>query len=89
MEDHPDPVLELARLLRVQRAYDHMNRGDLALEKADVEGALAAYCAAQEMFPGNLGMRYWHAISLVNVGRLDEARPCSVRSLGRMLTGGR
>ena len=27
------------------------------------------------MFPDNLEMTYWHAISLANLGRLDEALP--------------
>jgi uncharacterized Ntn-hydrolase superfamily protein len=75
VEDHTEPVAEMKRLLRVFRAYEHMNNGDLALEAGDVEGALAAYRTAQEMFPDNLEMRYWHAISLANLGRLDEALP--------------
>ena len=75
VDDHPEPVVEIARLLRVHRAYEHMNRGDLALEQGDVEGALAAYRAAEELFPDNLEMRYWHAVSLANVGRVEEARP--------------
>ena len=75
VDDHPDPVEEVARLLRVHRAYEHMNRGDLALEQGDVEGALDAYRAAESMFPGNLEMRYWHAVSLANLGRIEEALP--------------
>jgi uncharacterized Ntn-hydrolase superfamily protein len=75
VDDHPEPVVEIARLLRVHRAYEHMNRGDVALEQGDVEGALAAYSAAEVMFPDNLEMQYWHAVSLVNVGRIEEALP--------------
>jgi uncharacterized Ntn-hydrolase superfamily protein len=75
VEDHPHPVAELRRLLRVQRAYEHMNRGDEAVEVGDVQGALAAYRAAEAMFPDNLEMQYWHAVSLANLGRLREALP--------------
>jgi uncharacterized Ntn-hydrolase superfamily protein/phosphohistidine phosphatase SixA len=75
VEDHPQPVAELRRLLRVQRAYEHMNRGDAALEAGDVEGALAAYRAAEAMFPDNLEMQYWHAVALANLGRVQEALP--------------
>jgi uncharacterized Ntn-hydrolase superfamily protein len=75
VEDHLEPVAEMRRLLRVHRAYEHMNNGDLALEAGDVDGALAAYRSAQEMFPGNLEMGYWHAISLANLGRVEEALP--------------
>jgi len=75
VEDHVDPIGELARLLRVQRAYEHMNQGDLAIERGDVESALVSYRTAEAMFPDNLEMKYWHAVSLVNVGRVEEALP--------------
>jgi uncharacterized Ntn-hydrolase superfamily protein len=75
VEDHSQPIAELRRLLRVHRAYGHMNQGDLALENGDVEGALDAYRTAGNMFPDNLEMQYWHAISLANVGRVDDALP--------------
>ncbi|RMG67374.1 MAG: DUF1028 domain-containing protein [Calditrichaeota bacterium] len=75
VEDHPEPVKELKRLLKLHRAYQHMNAGDMAIEKGDVEGALREYGAAEAMFPHNLEMKYWHAVSLVNVGRLAEALP--------------
>jgi uncharacterized Ntn-hydrolase superfamily protein len=83
VEDHEEPVAEIKRLLRVHRAYEHMNGGDLALEAGDVEGALAAYRAAQEMFPDNLEMRYWHAVSLANLGRVEEALPIFAAVFGR------
>lgn len=74
VEDHPDPLGEMRRLLRLERAYDAMNRGDLALEHDDVEGALAAYAEAERLAPGNVEMRFWHAVSLANVGRIEAAR---------------
>lgn len=75
VEDHPEPVEELKRLLKVFRAYEYMNEGDLALEKNDVAGALAAYGAAEAMFPDNLEMKFWHAVSLANLGRVQDALP--------------
>ncbi len=75
IEDHEEPLKELRRLVRVHRAYDHMNRGDLAVENGDVDGALREYGAAEEMFPENLEMKFWHAVSLVTAGRLDESLP--------------
>ena len=75
VEDHPEAVKEIKRLLRVYRAYEYMNAGDLAMEKNDVEGALKAYGSAEAMFPDNLEMKYWHAISLANIGRVDDALP--------------
>ena len=75
VEDHPDPIHEIKRLLTVFRAYEFMNQGDLAIEKNDVEGALTAYGAAEAMFPDNLEMKYWHAVSLANVGMINESLP--------------
>jgi uncharacterized Ntn-hydrolase superfamily protein len=75
VEDHPDAVQEIERVLKVYRAYEFMNAGDLALEHNDVEGALNAYGSAEAMFPDNLEMTYWHAISLANIGRIDDAIP--------------
>lgn len=75
VEDHPEAVQEIERLLRVFRAYEYMNAGDLAMEKDDVQGALEAYGTAGIMFPENLEMKYWHAISLANVGMMEEALP--------------
>lgn len=75
VEDHTEPLKELRRLLRVHEAYEHMNRGDLAVEHGDAEGALKEYGAAGAMFPDNVEMKFWHAISLVTMNRTDEALP--------------
>jgi len=75
VEDHPEAVAEMARVLKVFRAYEHMNNGDLAIEHQEMDKALDEYGAAQEMFPGNLEMKYWTAVSLVNINKLDEALP--------------
>jgi tetratricopeptide (TPR) repeat protein len=52
-----------------------MNAGDLAVEKKDNEGALREYGAAENLVPGNAEMIYWHAVALVNMGRVDESLP--------------
>lgn len=75
VEDHQHPVKELKRLLRINRAYEHMNNGDLAVEHNNMELAMKEYSAAEEMFPDNEEMKYWHAVTLVNNGGLEEALP--------------
>jgi uncharacterized Ntn-hydrolase superfamily protein len=75
VEDHPQAVKEIERVLKVHRAYEHMNKGDLAIESGDEENALKEYSAAQKMFPDNIEMKYWHAVSLANIGKLEEALP--------------
>ena len=75
VDDSPQPLKELRRLVRLQRAYNHMNAGDLAVEKKDNEGALREYSAAEKLVPDNAEMIYWHAVALVNMGRVDESLP--------------
>lgn len=75
VEDHPEPVKELKRILNVYRAYEHMNNGDLAVEKGDNELAMKEYSAAEQMFPDNLEMKYWHAVTLCNIGKIEDALP--------------
>jgi uncharacterized Ntn-hydrolase superfamily protein len=75
VDDSPEPLKELRRLVTLQRAYNHMNAGDLAVEKKDNEGALREYSAAERLVPDNAEMIYWHAVALVNMGRVDESLP--------------
>lgn len=83
VDDAPDPLAELRRLVAVQRAYNHMNAGDLAVEHKDNEAALREYSAAEKIASTTTGippsrhaeMIYWHAVSLVNMKRVDEALP--------------
>ncbi|MCB0832341.1 MAG: DUF1028 domain-containing protein [Bacteroidetes bacterium] len=75
IEDHPTPISEMKRLLRLFRAYEHMNKGDLAVEKNDIEGANFHYGSAEQMFPDNLEMKYWHAVALANAGKVGESLP--------------
>ena len=75
VDDSPQPLKELRRLVTLQRAYNHMNAGDLAVEKKDNEGALREYSAAEKLVPESDEMIYWHAVALVNMGRVDESLP--------------
>ena len=75
VDDSPEPLQELRRLVTLQRAYNHMNAGDLAVEHKDNEGALREYSAAEKLVPDNAEMIYWHAVALVNMGRVDDSLP--------------
>jgi uncharacterized Ntn-hydrolase superfamily protein len=75
VDDHADPVAELRRLVNLQRAYNLMNEGDLAVEKKDHEAALKAYAAAEALAPESAEMIFWHAVALVNMKRVDESLP--------------
>ncbi|MHA6278875.1 DUF1028 domain-containing protein [Salinimicrobium sp. CAU 1759] len=75
VDDHEEPLVELERLLKVARAYEYMNRGDLAMENNNIDKALEEYGNAMKLFPENLEMQYWTAVALANSGRMDEAKP--------------
>lgn len=75
VEDHPEPLIELRRLYNVHQAYEHMNKGDLAIEHGDMELAMKEYSKAEELFPENLEMKFWRAVTLTNIGELESALP--------------
>lgn len=88
VDDHPQPLAELRRLVALQRAYNHMNAGDLAVENKDNEGALREYSAAEEIARTTSGispsrvaeMTFWHAVALVNMKRVEESLPLFARA---------
>lgn len=73
VEDHPRPLTELRRLLRVQRAYQAANEGDVHLEQGDMEKALDAYARAEELYPEQVELTYWRAIALLGRGHEEPA----------------
>jgi uncharacterized Ntn-hydrolase superfamily protein len=75
VDDNAEPLQELRRLVTLQRAYNHMNAGDLAIEHKDNEAALVHYSAAAKLVPDNAEMVYWHAVALVNMQRVQESLP--------------
>jgi tetratricopeptide (TPR) repeat protein len=60
-----------------------MNAGDLAVEKKENDRALIEYRAAAELVPDNAEMVYWHAVALVNMGRVEESLPLFRRAFAK------
>lgn len=73
VDDATDPIKEINRLLKVFRAYEHMNKGDAYVEKNEMKLAMAQYDQAMKMFPENLEMQYWTAITLANGKEVTKA----------------
>ena len=76
VEDHPDPLGELRRLIQLRRAYIALIEGDEFLSKNDFEAALSAYQAASEMVSDSATggeAAFWTGIAFAARGRLDEA----------------
>ena len=75
VEDNPAPLVELRRLVKLQRAYNHMTAGDDCVAVADWACAEREYGAARTLEPQHAEMAFWYAIALATAGRLEPARP--------------
>ena len=80
VEDDPDPLRELRRLLSLRRAYQRVDVGDQLAAAGDVEGSLAEYEAAHRSQPDNLELAFWHGVALAASGREDESAPIMRRA---------
>jgi uncharacterized Ntn-hydrolase superfamily protein len=74
VEDHPDPLPELRRLIDLKRAYDHVEEAEKLILGGDVQRALEQYGQAAAAFPDNLEFVFWHGVTLAAAGRVAEAR---------------
>jgi len=75
VEDNPEPLKELRRLVKIAEAYHHSDLGDLALEKKDLKTALKEYAEAKRLYPESIELKFWEATALVNNGRVKESLP--------------
>lgn len=75
VEDHPEPLAELKRLISVAKAYNHMNKGDEYLTQGNINNALKEYTTAMEIYPENPEMIFWPAITMASSGKVEESLP--------------
>jgi uncharacterized Ntn-hydrolase superfamily protein len=80
VEDHPEPLVELRRVLTVARGYRHMSAGDDYWAEGEVEEALAEYTRGETLLPGRAEPIFWHAVTLALGGRIEEALPLFART---------
>jgi uncharacterized Ntn-hydrolase superfamily protein len=72
VEDHPSPVPELKRLLRFQRGYEWVSKGDDLLTSEKYEGALKAYEKGLELVPEVLELKYWVGLSMLKTKKKER-----------------
>ena len=72
VEDHPEPLPELSRLLRYQRGYEWVNRGDELLTTEKYDEALKAYEKGLELVPEVLELKYWVGLSMLQTGERER-----------------
>ena len=73
VEDNPDPLRELRRLLELRRAYARVDAGDELAARGQSEAALTEYAAAHRRQPESTELAFWHGAYLAAVGREEEA----------------
>jgi uncharacterized Ntn-hydrolase superfamily protein len=73
VDDHPEPLAELRRLVGVQRAYGHKLAADRALARGDFDAGAREYEIAERLVPDNPEFPFWHAVGLLGLGRADNA----------------
>lgn len=86
VEDHPNPLAEMRRLLTVARAYRAATDGDNFMTTGQVDSALAAYTRAADYLPDeatNGELIYWQAVTMADLGRVDEAIPFFKRAFAQ------
>ena len=83
VDDSADPINELKRLVRYHRAYDHMENGDACSTKKDWECAVREYGEAEKILPDQMEIVFWHAVTLVTSGHVDESLPLFHRVFAR------
>lgn len=75
VEDSPEPLKELRRLVTLQRAYNHASAGDDFTAAGKMDEALKEYAEAARLAPQVLELPYWEAVALATNGQVDKALP--------------
>jgi len=75
VEDHAEPLAELRRLVTMNKAYNLMNAGDEYMMLGEIDNAVVAYGDAEKLVPDSHEMIFWHAATLADAGKVDEAMP--------------
>jgi uncharacterized Ntn-hydrolase superfamily protein len=83
VEDAPDPIKELRRLLRVKRAYMTLNDSERLNQNGDKEAALDALRKATKMAPEMVEIQFWAGLSLAEEGHLEEGCELMMRAVNK------
>ena len=72
VEDAPDPLAELRRLLRFKRAYETDAVADRLEDGGDKQAALQKRQEAMAVAPELVELRFWAGLSMADMGQLEE-----------------
>ena len=75
IDDHPQPLEQMERLIKIHRAYEHMNKGDEYLAQNAVAEALHEYSQAHDIYPENVEILFWTAATMAGIGKVEDSLP--------------
>ena len=75
VDDSPDPLGELHRLVGLGDAYRHADEGDQLFARGDFRRAADAYVAAFDAAPQKPELRFWAGLGLIAAGEPDRGLP--------------
>jgi uncharacterized Ntn-hydrolase superfamily protein len=73
VEDHPEPLQELDRLLDLADAYALAGAGDELAGAGDHDAAAVKYAAASALAPGNHELLFWAGLAAAQTGDMPTA----------------
>ena len=74
VDDHPAPLDELDRLIRLGRAYDLLDVAEARARAGDLAGAEAASTEAGQLAGGDPQVAAWRAVGMAAAGFADPAK---------------
>ena len=72
VEDHPDPVAELERLLVLHGAYSDAGRADELMAEGKLGEAGELYVRSAELAPDKPELLFWSGLAAASAGEFDE-----------------
>jgi tetratricopeptide (TPR) repeat protein len=73
VEDHPEPLVELRRLIALGQAYELAGRADALVNESRHDEAGRLYRQASELAPDNHELLFWAGLGAAQSGDLDAA----------------
>ena len=75
VEDHPEPLKELERLIKIHEAYAEANLADDLASRGRMTQAMRRYSLAAKLAPEIEELKFWQAVGMLNHGDIEEAKP--------------
>jgi uncharacterized Ntn-hydrolase superfamily protein len=83
VEDHAEPLEELRRLVDLSQAYRRMEDAEEAMNRGELDVALAIHADSIATQPDQPEFPFWHAVVLAGLGRVEEARAAAAPVFAR------